>query len=65
MKEEYKLYREDLIRIAEIIKDYIETEPHKTRDKDYPVALTAFAKSMLSDDALVGDNDYFERRHGV
>lgn len=64
-KQEYRLNRDDLDRMATIIREYIQDQPHETRDEEYPTILRVFAKSMLHDDALCGNDDYFDRRHGV
>lgn len=66
--EKDKLYAEDLITMAKFIQDGI-MEAFEDPDKDikqkYIRVLQRMADSMLHDDAIVVDDDYFEREHGV
>lgn len=49
-----KLFKEDLEKIADMIPD-----------PDYARILKRMADSMLSDDAIVIEDGYFDREHGV
>lgn len=66
--ENDKLYADDLITISKFIQDSIIEifeDPNKEVKQNYIRILKRMAKSMLHDDAIVVDNDYFEREHGV
>ncbi len=68
MMDKDKLYEEDLIRIAHYISDsipYDHPDRDEERKRDYIRILERMADSMLSDDAIVVTDDYFDRQHGV
>lgn len=66
--EKDKLYRDDLITMAKFIQDSIMEafeDPDKIQKQEYIRILTRMADSMMHDDAIVVDDDYFDREHGV
>ncbi len=63
MSEEKILLRnEDLRAIAELLENSYDNPKIRKR---YSHILTVMADSMLSDDAIVVTESYFDREHGV
>ena len=61
-KEKFLLRNEDLRAIAELLENSYDNPKIRKR---YSYILTVMADSMLSDDAIVVTESYFDREHGV
>ena len=60
----YRLLRDDLRMIASIVQSFLDENEHHESYDIYPIILNSFADSMLDDDSLYGNSDYFDRVHG-
>ena len=61
-EEKYLLRKDDLEAMSELITSGYDNIEYR---KKYSKILYTMAQSMLSDDAIVVTEDYFEREHGI
>lgn len=63
--ERQRIEKSDLLRIKEMCVKYLEETPARNaKEASYPEILQAMADSMLSDDAILVTDGYFDRVHG-